>query len=72
MRKAEIKIHDQTAGWLSQDEEGYHFSYDATLCSNHASRQSPTQHLSYLLNLYGIIIAIKNHSFIPSIRQLTN
>ena len=28
MRKAEIKIHDQTAGWLLQDEEGYHFSYD--------------------------------------------
>jgi len=29
MRKAEIKIHDQTAGWLSQDENGYHFIYDA-------------------------------------------
>jgi serine/threonine-protein kinase HipA len=29
MRKAEIKIHDQTAGWLSQDENGYHFVYDA-------------------------------------------
>ena len=28
MRKAEIKIHDQTAGWLSQDENGYHFVYD--------------------------------------------
>ena len=30
MRKAEIKIHDQTAGWLSQDEEGYHFIYDGS------------------------------------------
>jgi len=30
MRKAEIKMHDQTAGWLSQDEDGYHFSYDAS------------------------------------------
>jgi len=29
MRKAEIKIHDTTAGWLSQDENGYHFIYEA-------------------------------------------
>ncbi|WP_076791941.1 HipA N-terminal domain-containing protein [Chlorobium sp. KB01] len=29
MRKAEIKLHDQTAGWLTQDEEGYHFVYDS-------------------------------------------
>lgn len=28
MRKAEIKIQDRTAGWLSQDENGYHFVYD--------------------------------------------
>ncbi len=28
MRKAEIRIHDQIAGWLSQDENGYHFVYD--------------------------------------------
>jgi len=28
MRKAEIKIHGTTAGWLSQDDEGYHFSYE--------------------------------------------
>ena len=27
-RKAEIKMHNQTAGWLTQDEEGYHFVYD--------------------------------------------
>jgi serine/threonine-protein kinase HipA len=27
MRKAEIKMHDQLAGWLSQDEDGYHFQY---------------------------------------------
>lgn len=27
-RKAEIKMHDHTAGWLVQDEEGYHFVYD--------------------------------------------
>ena len=29
MRKAEIKMHDLTAGWLTEDENGYHFVYDA-------------------------------------------
>lgn len=29
MRKAEVKYQDKTAGWLTQDEAGYHFSYDA-------------------------------------------
>lgn len=28
MRKAEIKMHDRTAGWLTQDENGYHFIYN--------------------------------------------
>lgn len=28
MRKAEIKIQSTTAGWLTQDENGYHFVYD--------------------------------------------
>ncbi len=28
MRKAEIKIYNITAGWLWQDENGYHFEYD--------------------------------------------
>jgi len=28
MRKAEVKMHDKTSGWLIQDEEGYHFFYD--------------------------------------------
>lgn len=27
MRKAEIKIHHDLAGWLSEDENGYHFQY---------------------------------------------
>jgi len=27
MRKAEIKFQDQTAGWLTEDENGYHFQY---------------------------------------------
>jgi serine/threonine-protein kinase HipA len=29
MRKAEIKMNDTVAGWLTQDENGYHFVYDA-------------------------------------------
>ena len=28
VRKAAIKIQDQLAGWLTQDEQGYHFVYD--------------------------------------------
>ena len=28
MRRAEIKIGDVTAGWLTENEEGYHFIYD--------------------------------------------
>ncbi|AOS84741.1 phosphatidylinositol kinase [Chlorobaculum limnaeum] len=28
MRKAKVKYLDRTAGWLVQDEEGYHFLYD--------------------------------------------
>jgi serine/threonine-protein kinase HipA len=28
MRKAEIQYNNQTAGWLMQDEDGYHFVYD--------------------------------------------
>ncbi|MCU0336803.1 MAG: HipA N-terminal domain-containing protein [Sediminibacterium sp.] len=27
MRKAVIKIEDQMAGWLTQNEQGYHFVY---------------------------------------------
>jgi serine/threonine-protein kinase HipA len=30
LRKAVIKIEDQLAGWLTQDEEGYHFVYNQT------------------------------------------
>lgn len=28
MSKAEVKVNERTAGWLTQDEDGYHFSYD--------------------------------------------
>ena len=27
IRRAEIKLQDELAGWLSQDENGYHFQY---------------------------------------------
>jgi serine/threonine-protein kinase HipA len=27
MRRAEIKVHNELAGWLVQDENGYHFQY---------------------------------------------
>jgi len=30
MRRAEIKVLEITAGWLTQDENGYHFKYDPT------------------------------------------
>ncbi len=30
MRRAEIKMHDSIAGWLTQDENGYHFVYDSS------------------------------------------
>jgi serine/threonine-protein kinase HipA len=34
MRKAEIKIYDKTAGWLTEDENGYHFNYDSSYLSS--------------------------------------
>lgn len=39
MRKAEIKMHDTTAGWLTEDENGYHFVYDAAYLASE-SRQA--------------------------------
>ncbi|NTV07254.1 MAG: phosphatidylinositol kinase [Chlorobium limicola] len=38
MRKAEVKFHDRTAGWLIQDEEGYHFLYDQVYLESTDSR----------------------------------
>jgi serine/threonine-protein kinase HipA len=34
MRKAEIRFNDHTAGWLSQDEKGFHFIYDKNYLLN--------------------------------------
>ena len=39
MRKAEIKVNDKTAGWLTQDENGYHFQYDNS-CLESAAAES--------------------------------
>ena len=27
MRKAEVRMHDKIAGWLTEDENGFHFVY---------------------------------------------
>jgi serine/threonine-protein kinase HipA len=38
MRKAIIKIDKTLAGWLTQDEHGYHFLYDKTYTSQPDAR----------------------------------
>jgi len=51
MRKGEIKYNDLTAGWLTQDEEGFHFSYDAAYLAsenhNPVSLTLPKQQAAY-------------------------
>ena len=42
MRRAEIKMYDITAGWLVQDENGYHFQYDPSYLKNSQSPVSLT------------------------------
>lgn len=43
MRKAEIRMNEQTAGWLTQDEQGYRFEYDPIyLTSENAKPVSKT------------------------------
>jgi serine/threonine-protein kinase HipA len=36
--KAAIKIEDQLAGWLTQDEQGYHFVYDIAYAARPKAR----------------------------------
>jgi len=38
VRKAVIKIEDQLAGWLMQDEHGYHFVYDRAYAAQPKAR----------------------------------
>lgn len=51
MRKAAIKIEDKLAGWLTQDEQGYHFEYNkayaATPDSRRVSLTLPLQEAPY-------------------------
>lgn len=55
MRKAVIKIEDQLAGWLTQDEEGYHFVYDkayaATAHARPVSLTLPLTEATYTSNV---------------------
>jgi serine/threonine-protein kinase HipA len=51
MLKAAIKIQDTTAGWLSQDEDGYHFIYDERYLKTQnpqpISQTMPVKQVSY-------------------------
>jgi serine/threonine-protein kinase HipA len=38
VRKAAVKIEDQVAGWLTHDEQGYHFVYDKTYAAQPNAR----------------------------------
>ena len=38
MRRAAIKIENQLAGWLTQDEQGYHFVYVQAYASQQGAR----------------------------------
>jgi len=38
LRKAAIKIEDQLAGWLVQDERGYHFVYEKAYATRVGAR----------------------------------
>jgi serine/threonine-protein kinase HipA len=38
VRKAAIKIEAQLAGWLTQDEQGYHFMYDQAYAAQPGAR----------------------------------
>jgi serine/threonine-protein kinase HipA len=55
MRRAVVKIDTQLAGWLTQDDNGYHFEYDkAYLKQTHAKPVSltlPLQETIYTSNV---------------------
>ena len=38
MRRAAIKIENQLAGWLTQDEQGYHFAYEQSYATQAGAR----------------------------------
>src|ERR1700683_5197915 len=51
MRKAEVRIHTSIAGWLTQDENGYHFVYTPDYLASEkpepVSLTLPVQHAPY-------------------------
>jgi serine/threonine-protein kinase HipA len=51
MRKAEVRMHDRIAGWLTQDDQGYHFMYDPAYLqlkdAEPVSKTLPLQQLPY-------------------------
>jgi serine/threonine-protein kinase HipA len=55
MRKAEIIMGTQLAGWLVQDENGYHFTYDKRYLSQQDSHPVsltlPMQEASFTSNI---------------------
>jgi serine/threonine-protein kinase HipA len=55
MRKAEIKIYERTAGWLTQDENGYHYVYDTAYLQSEnpepISKTLPLQKEEFLNNV---------------------
>lgn len=55
MRKAEIKIYERTAGWLIQDENGYHYVYDTAYLQSEnpepISKTLPLQKEEFLNNV---------------------
>ncbi len=55
MRKAIVKIENEVAGLLTQDENGYHFVYDSTYVKNPnakpASLTLPLNETSYTSNV---------------------
>jgi len=51
MRRAEIKFNENTAGWLTQDENGFHFIYDKVYLESNSpvpvSLTLPLQKIAY-------------------------
>ncbi len=55
MRKAAVKIENRVAGWLIQDEQGYHFVYDMMYAAQQDARPVsltlPLQEVAYTSNV---------------------
>lgn len=38
VKRAEIKMHDRTAGWLTEEDDGFHFRYDTNYLEDKAAQ----------------------------------